>query len=147
MVSRATALSLAAKAFEEALERLHLSEDAPELQNPSELGRRAALLAVAESAWGQVLGPLFDTDQTRTILGVGSRQAVHDLMKRRRLLALDASNGRKLFPAFQFGRGGRPYPEVAEVIDIFSDVVETPYTIASWFVNPVFSFGSTPIWA
>lgn len=57
-------------------------------------------------------------------------------MKRRRLLALDASNGRKLFPSFQFGRGGRPYPEVAEVIEIFSDVVETPYTIASWFVSP-----------
>lgn len=126
----------AAKAFEEALEELALPDDAPDLQDPRALGRRAALLAAAEAFWGKVLDPLFDVEQVQTLLKVGSRQAVSDLAKRERILALDASGGRKLYPGFQFGPNGRPYPEVAQVIQIFAGVVETPYTIASWFVSP-----------
>jgi len=67
---------------------------------------------------------------------VKSRQAVSDLARRGRLLALEGSGGRKLYPAFQFGPNGRPYPEISKVIEIFTGIVETPYTIASWFVSP-----------
>jgi hypothetical protein len=126
----------AAKAFEEALKEFSLPEDAPELKNPEALGRRAALLAVAEASWGQVLGPLLDVEQAQILLNVKSRQAVSDLAKRGRLLALGGTGGRKLYPAFQFGPSGRPHPEVAKVLSIFDGVVETPYTIASWFVSP-----------
>jgi hypothetical protein len=126
----------AAKAFEEALEEFSLSENSPELENPEALGRRAALLAVAEVSWGQVLGPLFDVEQAQTILKVKSRQAVSDLAKRGRLLALDGSGGRKLYPAFQFGPNGRPYPEIPKILAIFEGIVETSYTIASWLVSP-----------
>ncbi len=126
----------AAKAFEETLEELALPDDAPDLQDPQALGRRAALLAAAEAFWGKVLAPLFDVEQAQAVLKVSSRQAVSDLAKRERILAVDGSGGRKLYPGFQFGPNGRPYPEVAQVIRIFSGVVETPYTIASWFVSP-----------
>lgn len=126
----------AAKAFEETLEELALPDDAPDLQDPEALGRRAALLAASDALWGKVLAPLFDVEQAQAVLKVGSRQAVSDLAKRERILALDGSGGRKLYPGFQFGPNGRPYPEVAEVIRIFAGVVETPYTIASWFVSP-----------
>jgi hypothetical protein len=136
----------AAKAFEEALEEFSLPEDAPELEDPAALGRRAALLAVAEISWGQVLGPLLDVEQAQTILNVKSRQAVSDLAKRGRLLALGDSGGRKLYPAFQFSSTGRPYPEIQKVLEIFSGVVETPYTIASWFVSPQDLLeGETPV--
>jgi hypothetical protein len=59
----------AAKAFEEALEEAiedrSLPEDAPELQDPQDLGRQAASLAVSEVAWRKVLGPLLETGQKR----------------------------------------------------------------------------------
>lgn len=136
----------AAKAFEETLEEFDLPDNTPDLADPKALGRRAALLAVADIFWGQILGPLFDSEQVQELLKVRSRQAVSDLAKRGRLLALDASGGRRLYPAFQFSATGRPYPEVAEVIHAFSGFVETPYTIASWFVSPQDLLdGETPV--
>ncbi len=128
--------AIAARAFEKTLEELERQDDAPDFGDPAALGRRAALLAASEAVWGRHLGPLFDMDQTRTLLNVGSRQAVSDLARRGRLLALEASGGRKLYPAFQFGPGGRPYAEVPRVLEIFAGAVESPYTIASWFVSP-----------
>lgn len=126
----------AAKVFEQTLEQLEREEGITDLGDPAVVGRRFALLAAAEAVWGRQLGPLFDLDQTKTALGVGTRQAVSDLAKRGRLLAVDASGGRKLYPAFQFSPNGRPYLEVARVLEIFRGVVETPYTIASWFTSP-----------
>jgi len=127
----------AAKAFEETLEELDLPDSAPELLDPKSLGRRAALLAVAESVWGKHLGPLYEVQDVQRLLRVRSRQAVSDLAKRGRLLALNASGGRKVYPAFQFAKeGGRPFPELSKVLEIFEGAVETPYTIASWFVSP-----------
>ncbi|HVR96084.1 MAG TPA: hypothetical protein VMW27_05685 [Thermoanaerobaculia bacterium] len=128
--------AIAARAFEKTLEELERQDDAPDFGDPAALGRRAALLAAAEAVWGRHLGPLFDMDQTRSLLNVGSRQAVSDLARRGRLLALEASGGRKLYPAFQFGPDGRPYAEVARVLETFAGAVESPYTIASWFVSP-----------
>lgn len=128
--------AVAARAFERTLEQLERQEGAPDLGDPEALGRRAALLAAAEAVWGQHLGPLFDVEQARSALGVGSRQAVSDLARRGRLLTLDAPGGRKLYPAFQFGPGGRPFPEIAAVLATFADAVETPYTVASWCVSP-----------
>lgn len=128
--------ALAARAFERTLEELERQENAPDLGDPAALGRRAALLATAEAVWGKHLGPLFDVEQVRALLAVGSRQAVSDLAKRGRLLALDAAGQRKLYPAFQFGPEGRPYPELARVLAIFAGAVETSYTVASWLVSP-----------
>ncbi len=141
-----TGARAAAKAFEEALEEFSLSENVTELGDPEALGRRAALLAVAEISWSQVLGPLFDVEQAQTVLKVKSRQAVSDLAKRGRLLALGGPGGRKRYPAFQFNSTGRPYPEIQKVIEIFSGVVQTPYTIASWLVSPQdLLAGETPV--
>jgi len=133
-MSEATAV--AARAFERTLEELERQENAPALGDPVALGRRAALLATAEAVWGRHLGPLFDVEQVKTVLAVGSRQAVSDLARRGRLLALEAAGGRKLYPAFQFGPDGRPYPELAHILARFEGAVETPYTVASWLVSP-----------
>lgn len=130
------AAAAAARAFEQALEELEQQENAPVLGDPVALGRRAALLATAEAVWGRQLGPLLDVEQVKAVLAVGSRQAVSDLARRGRLLALDATGGRKLYPAFQFGLDGRPYPELAQLLAGFRDAVETPYTVASWLVSP-----------
>lgn len=88
------------------------------------------------AAWEQHLGPLYDGEQAQAVLGVRSRQAVSDLARRGRLLALDSKSGRRLYPAFQFSASGRSYPEIARVLEAFGNKVETPYTIASWLVSP-----------
>jgi hypothetical protein len=99
-----------------------------------ELGERAALLAVAGQVWRRHLGALLTTGDLQA-LGDRSRQAVHELVKRRRLLALPARGG-NLFPAFQVDRQGRPRRGVAEVLAAFEGAVESPFTVASWFRTP-----------
>ena len=100
----------------------------------SELGERAALLAVAGQVWRRHLGPLLTSGDLQK-LGGRSRQAVHELVARRRLLALP-SRGGNLFPPFQVDRRGRPRPGLAEVLAAFEGAVESPYTVASWFETP-----------
>ncbi len=127
------AFAIASEAFERTLEEFEVE---PEQGDLAALGRRAGLLAAAASVWGRHLGPMFDAEQAKTVLGVTSRQAVSDLAKRGRLLALDAAGGRKRFPAFQFGEDGRPHSALVSILELFAPVVETPYTIASWLVSP-----------
>ncbi len=127
------AFAPAVEAFERTLEELELE---PEPGDLAAFGRRAALVAAANSVWGRHLGPMFDAEQAKTVLGVSSRQAVSDLAKRGRLLALGAAGGRKRYPAFQFGKDGRPYGDLVPILALFAAVVETPYTIASWLVSP-----------
>jgi hypothetical protein len=129
------AVVVAARAFEEALEELAEKEHLA-LEDPAHLGRRAALLALSGAVWERHLGPLYDVEQARAVLGVGTRQAVSDLARRGRLLALEAEAGRRHYPAFQFSPSGRPFPEIEQVLAVFAEAVETPYTVASWLVSP-----------
>lgn len=136
----ARALATAAETFEHTLEELGVSER--ELGDPAKVGRRAALLAAADALWGKRLGPVFRREQVQELLGVGSRQAVSQLAKRRRLLALPASDDRPTFPAFQFSSSGRPYDVMPEILAPFEDADASPYTIASWFMTPQRLLGS-----
>lgn len=115
-----------------------LAEAAPgaarSLAFDGELGERAALLAVAGQVWHRHLGPLLTSGDLQK-LGGRSRQAVHDLVSRGRLLALPALGG-SLFPAFQVDRRGRPRPGMGEVLAVFEGAVESPLTVASWFRTP-----------
>jgi hypothetical protein len=86
--------------------------------------------------WLQVLGPLLDIEQARDLLRLESKERVRDLSASGQLLTLDSPEGHELYPAFQFGASGHPYPEIARVIEIFTGIVATPYTIASWLVSP-----------
>jgi hypothetical protein len=137
----------ATEAFEKTLERLELPED--RLSDPAiqeQLGRRAALLATSELTWDQHLGPLYGWSDVSEILGtVASRQGVHDLAQRRRLLALPASGGRVLYPAFQF-RGRRTIPGLQELLVILSSSGASGWTQASWFQSPQDELdGDTPV--
>jgi len=96
--------------------------------------------------WVQALGPLLQIDGARDLLKLKNRGQVRDLSASGQLLEIGSPEGHELYPAFQFDASGSPYPEVASVIKTFSDVVETPYTIASWFVSPQDLLdGETPI--
>ena len=107
IVTDMTRTEIATRAFAEELERLeHRGE--LELEDPERAGRRGALIVAAGSLWARHLGGLLDAEQTRRLLGVKSRQAVHDLVRRGRLLRVKDSAGHVLYPANQFDRHGRP---------------------------------------
>ena len=129
------ARSVAAEAFQETLSELGIDETDPELGDPRSLGRRGALLAVAGAIWGRHLGPLLNTRQVAELLGVGTRQAVHDRVKRHRILALPTGEREHAYPAFQFGETGQPYPAIASVLEAFAVARLSSHTIGSWFMT------------
>jgi hypothetical protein len=140
----------AAEAFRTTLEEFMGDErdDDSEVvdESPAELGRRAALLASSNILWRKHLGPLLETADAQLLLRVRSRQAVSDLARRGRLLALPTRSGQKLYPAFQFDRSGRPYEAMRPVLAAFGDAVITPHTLASWFRTPQSLLGDeTPV--
>jgi hypothetical protein len=129
--------TVATEAFQKTLERLELPEE--RLADPAvqeQLGRRAALLATSEIAWDQHLGPLYGWSDVAQILGtVSSRQGINDLAKRRRLMALPASGGRVLYPAFQF-RNARTLTGLHELLVELAACGVSAWTQASWFQSP-----------
>jgi hypothetical protein len=129
-------LAPAARSFQRTLTELGITGDEEELEDLPALGRRAALLAASDILWHKHLGPLYTSKEVRELMGRGTRQSVSELVKRRRLLALPQDDGRLAFPAFQFRRGGQRLPGLEAILDVFDGAVQTPYTIASWFVTP-----------
>jgi hypothetical protein len=126
----------AGRAFVAALDALGLNGN-EEGFDADELGRRGALLAASDLIWRERLGRLLSRDEVEELLGVTSRQAVHDLAKRGRLLALPTQGGRPMFPAFQFDlEQGRIYSAVPPAIGHFKEASVDPYTAASWFCEP-----------
>jgi hypothetical protein len=139
-------LDTAAASFKATLRELGLSGDEPELGDAARLGERAALVAAAGALWQGHLGPLLQMRQTLELLGVGSRQAVHDLIHRHSLLALQTKDRRTLIPLFQFGETGRPYEAVPPILRIFARADATGWTVASWFTTPTADLeGDSPI--
>src|ERR671939_93432 len=130
------ALDTAAASFKATLRELGLSRDEPELGDAARLGQRAALVAAASALWQRQLGPLLEMRQAQELLGVGSRQAVHDLIQRHRLLALSTEDRRTLIPLFQFSEAGRPFEAVPSILRVFAGAEATGWTVASWFTTP-----------
>jgi hypothetical protein len=127
---------IAAKAFRETLESLDLPESDPVLEDPGRLGRDAAMAAAAGAIWRKKIGPTLGTVEVQEKIGVRTRQAVSDLVKRRRVLALETDLAGLRYPVFQFSPQGRPYPQVPEILEIFHEADLDSYTIASWFTTP-----------
>jgi len=125
----------AARAFAAALEELASGADVRRLGDPVVVGRRAALVAAAGQVWTDQLGPFYDSDAVRKLLGGVSRQAVSDRARRGVLLVLRTGAGRLVYPAFQFDRNGtvRGLPDVLAVFDL-DDI--SAWTVASWLATP-----------
>lgn len=138
-------LAVAVESFGETLQELGLKSRRRGLRNPRDLGRRAALMAASDLVWRNHLGRLLTRDETQELLGLKSRQAVSDLVKRGRLLALPARRGTKEFPAFQFDvEQGRVYAAVPRALEVLRHAFVDPFTAASWFVTDQDLLGTTP---
>lgn len=131
-----TAIDGAAEAFRSALSERGALVGVPD-EEARDLGRRAALLVGGATLWREHLGDLLDVRAVMSMLKVTTRQAVYDLVTRRRLLALPRRGGSMLFPAFQFDSAtGRPHPVVADVVNAFAAAQVDPYTVATWLATP-----------
>jgi hypothetical protein len=86
--------------------------------------------------WPRLLGPLLRAEEVRELVGLSSLEALDDLVRGWRILALPTRQGGVVYPAFQFDHDGQPHPSIAEVIEILAPVAITPYTIASWLMSP-----------
>jgi len=139
------ALPRATRAFRETLARLEIDR-APGLEDPAAFGRRAAILAAADVLWRRQLGRLLSSEEVRQLLGVGTRQAVSDFARRRRLLAIRGADGHLHFPAFQFTAAGRPFEALEAILSAFAGAGVDELTIASWFTSPQDLLGGrTPV--
>ena len=135
-------IGTAASAFEDALADIVGSTRLPD--DPADAGRRAALNAVSGAMWTDHLGPFYNTEGVMALLGGVSKQAVHDRVRRHRLLALRTDSGRLVYPTFQFV-GHAPVTGLDKVLAIVLPDDAESWMVASWLCTPDPALGSTPV--
>lgn len=96
-------------------------------------GRR---LADVHDSWEGYFGHLLSEDDARQRLGGLSGVEIDDLVTTHQLLALPMKHGELAFPEFQFAGQAGLNPVVAAILAILEPVVESPYTMAAWFISP-----------
>ena len=101
---------------------------------------RSLLARASVRGYGDLIGPVYDLDNTMKLLKVGSRAAISKQVKQHKLLRLTLEKGESVFPVFQFeGRAVRP--EIQELLQAFGD--SDPFALAQWFNTPM--DGATPL--
>jgi hypothetical protein len=136
-------VNTATAAFEDALAEL-IGEQRP-LTDPAEAGRRAALDAVAGSMWAENVGPFYDTESVMMLLGNVTKQAIHDRVRRHRLLALRTASGRLVYPAAQFQRR-QVVAGLGDVLDVLLPDDTEAWVVAAWLTSPDPDLdGETPV--
>ena len=97
--------------------------------------RRAARLVVAEQAWEQRLGELWETKDVVALLGV-SKQRVSMLANTHRLIVV-ADGGRARFPAWQFaGTSSEDRDSLGKAQQMLVEAGRIdPWSAASWFLT------------
>lgn len=97
-----------------------------------------------EAYWRAYLGEYLGETEVQELLGIDNPRGVRELVAANEILALPTTRG-TAFPKFQFVRG-EVDPTVSQVVKIFSDVVATPYTTASWLRGARFDDKSVSEW-
>lgn len=111
------------------------------------LERVVTLLPPAEpNVLDEQIGPFYDTAGVQTVLGGVTKQAVEARRKSHRVLAVKTSDGRWVYPTWQFGESD-VHPALAPAIREFQHA--PAWSAALWFVTPNPDLGEvTPlVWA
>lgn len=120
-----------------------LGRDPRTLGAPREVADRMLAVVPMAHPWDEQVGPFYDTPGVVRLLGI-SKQAVADRVRRRTLIATITTNGRHLYPTFQFDRA-RIVPRISEVAAVFRSTPADGWAIASWFTTPAVTLnGQTP---
>ncbi|MFT3942217.1 MAG: DUF2384 domain-containing protein [Ancrocorticia sp.] len=114
-----------------------------------EAALHAAITAIQKAQdFTDRVGPFYSTDRVRQILGTKqpvSRQAISDRVKNHRLLRVRTSDGKHLFPAFQF-EGDGVNPELVKVMQPLLNAGTDGWTVVYWLTTPLPQFdGQTPL--
>jgi class 3 adenylate cyclase len=110
-------------------------QDAYQLPEPQELAERMLAAIPLSHEWDAQVGPFYETAGLSRWLGI-TRQGVHDRARRRALLAVMTSDGKTLYPAWQFDDAGRVLPGLREVLEVFRDVPVNDWRVAVWLTTP-----------
>lgn len=129
-------LSLVSDRLRSAAHRVDSEADAHQLAD------RIASVLPAENPAAEAIGPVFQTSDLTTWLGV-SKQAIDNKVRRRDLLALKTSDGYRIYPDWQFDEHGKVLPGVGESIRALTEGGMDPWTQAMWFRGKTSALGGT----
>ena len=83
----------------------------------------------------EVAGPFYDTAGLSRWLGI-SRQALHQKVTRRAILACPLADGGVVYPTWQFLDSGATIPSLAEVLATLAQGTDDAWMIALWMRAP-----------
>lgn len=139
----------ATKEFEHALLRVVAEHERAGKHAEAVLGdpRVFAARAVQASApvaspWDELVGPFLRSEGVQARLGI-TRQAVSAKAARRRLLRTITSDGKHLYPLWQFD-GDHLVAGLAEVLALFPEHAVDGWTLAAWLRTPDPDLGEPP---
>jgi hypothetical protein len=124
-------------------DRLGLATTLAKLADPGAFGADLARLAATRATLEAAVGGHVSVAAAAKILGVGSRQAIHQRIARGTLLAMDVA-GQTLLPTYQF-HDGQVRPEYIRAAKLLSGAGLSDIAIVSWFATAQPELeGSTP---
>jgi hypothetical protein len=127
-------LEVVLNAFAVEARRSGLAEQLDTLPDPAAFGVQLAAQAVARATWEAALGRYLSVAEAAKVLGVSSRQAVHQRIARGTLLAMDLT-GQTVLPAYQFD-GSTVRREVPHVLKLLRPAQLSDEAVISWFGSP-----------
>jgi len=102
-----------------------------------DLARRMADLRRKEDS-DRRFGKFYTTAKVMELLGIGSRQAVTNMIRRGTILRVRTEDGRNAFPALQFDEeAGRLVEGLRDVLTTLLPAAATPWTVLDWLVTPM----------
>lgn len=111
------------------------------------LGRQAAMVVLAGSAWERALGELLTSAEARVLLGGVSREALRKRVANGSVIALHDDAGLVRYPRWQFdAASGTPFGVVKKLNEVFVDAGLEPWMLASFATAPQPELGDrTPV--
>lgn len=101
----------------------------------SALAERVAAVVPTPSPFAAVVGPVFRPASLARVAGC-SRQAVSEMVRTRRVLALRTSDGVQVIPSFQLDDSHRPIRGLNAILREFDAEAVDGWTLASWLQAP-----------
>ena len=127
-------LSRVVRGFVAAARTSGLPEQLGRIDDPEAFGAELVTLVSARATWEAALGRYLSVAEAARVLGVSSRQAVHQRLARGTLLGMDLA-GQTVLPAYQF-EGSAVRPEMVRVLKLLRPAGLSAEATVSWFASP-----------
>jgi hypothetical protein len=106
-----------------------------ELADPTTVADSMVAALPGAHPFDTVAGPFYDTPALVTWLGV-TRQALHQRVRARQVLACRTADGHTVYPAWQLSPSGQSIPGLPEVLAVLVGAAADPWTVAIWLRTP-----------